>query len=232
MGRLFTWLCVAFWTLTGAPLAVQAQGSIALHIGNQGRSSIVAPPRIQHVIDSNTPGPNPQVNKPVDIGSRFSASGWMGDGEQGKTYILYSEDDKSAPHSREKSIKITYTFGPLGWAGIYWQNTARNFGSRRGNKYPNEYSKITFWAKGAAGGEILDFKAGGINSNDQSGPYKDSFFRAIEGVELANEWRQYSIDVRDADLSSVIGGFCWAASQNDNPNRSSITFYLEAITLE
>jgi Caspase domain len=174
------------------------------------------------------------VNRQVDIGSTFIPSGWMGDGQQGKQYISYDPDNLSIPHSPgKKSIKVTYTFGPQGWAGIYWQNTPNNWGSKRGNKYSDSgYSKITFWAKGASGGEVIDFKAGGVNKDGRHGNYQDSFFESTEGVELTSEWKQYSIDLRNADLSSVIGGFCWAASRNDNHDRSNITFYLEAITLE
>ena len=46
-------------------------------------------------------------------------------------------------------------------------------------------------------------------------------------TRLTNEWTQYNIPLRNADLSSVIGGFCWAANVNANPN--GLTFYLDDI---
>jgi Caspase domain len=168
----------------------------------------------------------------VNISSIFIPSGWMGDGAvEGNTFITYDGNDKTAPHARKKSVKINYRFGPKDWAGIYWQNTEKNWGDKPGNNYSGQgYSKITFWARGETGREVIDFKAGGINADDQ--PYRDSFSRSFEGVHLTKEWKQHSIDLSGADLSSVIGGFCWVAKGSSHPDDDSITFYLEDITLE
>ena len=167
----------------------------------------------------------------VNISSTFIPSGWMGDGAvEGNTSITYDGNDKSAPHARKKSIRINYKFGPKDWAGIYWQNTEKNWGDKPGSNYSGQgYSKITFWARGETGLEVVDFKAGGIDAAGK--PNRDLFSRSTEGVHLTREWKQHSIDLSGADLSSVIGGFCWVAKGSAHDD-DSITFYLEDITLE
>ena len=96
---------------------------------------------------------NPQ---PFDVLANFIPSGWMGDGEQGTRYIQFYDGWKQGFHSAPVCVKVTYSPGPKGWAGIYWQNKANNWGDkpcRNLKKYG--YTKITFWANGERGEEIV-----------------------------------------------------------------------------
>ena len=80
--------------------------------------------------------------------------------------------------------------------------------------------KLTFWARGAQGGEkIAEFKVGGI-----TGEYPDTDSSSIGPIELTKEWQKYTIDLDGKDLSHIIGGFCFAASKDDNPNGFVIYF--------
>lgn len=166
----------------------------------------------------------------VDIQNLFYNSGWMGDGEYGRKYIEYNGAFEVEPHSEPTSTKIKYTFGPNRWAGIYWQNKPDNWGDKPGNNYANAgFKRITFWAKGATGKEVVEFKAGG--TSDPNKPYSDSFETSIGRISLQREWNKYTIDLEHMDLSSVIGGFCWVASQDYN-NSKSITFFIDDILME
>lgn len=166
----------------------------------------------------------------VDLENLFTPSGWMGDGEHGRKYIEFSGTDRTNPHSAPASIKITYTFGPTRWGGIYWQNRPDNWGDEPGTNYSGKgFTKITFWARGEAGNEVVEFKAGGISNKTKS--YRDSFGITIGRVALTKAWKQYHIDVSKSDLSSVIGGFCWVGSSDYNAARK-ITFYIDDIFLE
>ena len=166
----------------------------------------------------------------LDIENVFTASGWMGDGEYGRKYIEFNGAYETDPHSGPTCIRIQYTFGPYRWAGIYWQNKPDNWGNKQGNNYSKKgFKKLIFWARGETGKEIVEFKAGGI-SNAQK-PYKDSFKETSGRTKLSKDWKQYTIDLKHANLSSVIGGFCWVAS-NDYNNKRSITFYIDDIYLE
>ena len=171
-----------------------------------------------------------QKTNQIDIQNLFTPSGWMGDGEYGQKYTNFLGSEKSTFHSPPSSIKITYTFGPTRWGGIYWQNKPDNWGDKPGNNYSSKgFSKITFWARGEKGDEVVEFKAGGIDNPIKK--YRDSFEETIGRKQLSKEWKLYQIDLSKADLSSVIGGFCWVASAEYN-SRETITFYLDDIFLE
>lgn len=166
----------------------------------------------------------------IGIQTIFTPSGWMGDGEYGRTYLQFSGTDRTAPHSPPTSIRITYTFGPRRWAGMYWQNQPDNWGGAPGTNHSGKsISKVTFWARGETGKEVVEFKSGGIRNRTK--PYRDSFARTAGRIALTKKWKQYRIDLSDADLSSVIGGFAWVASKDYNSGKK-ITFHLDDIFLE
>jgi hypothetical protein len=175
------------------------------------------------------PQPSQAQGQSFDIASRFVASGFMGDGEQGKKYIQLNEAWKENPHSAPSCIKAVYSPGPNGWGGVYWQNKPDNWGDQSGENFSQAgYRKLTFWARGQNGGEVVEFKAGDIKKAGK--PYKDSFEASLGKVTLEKDWKQYTMNLTNKDLSSVIGGFCWVAAQNANPK--GITFYLDDILFE
>jgi len=172
----------------------------------------------------------PEEKTRIDIQNLFTPSGWMGDGEYGRKYIVFEGANKTDPHSKPSCIEIKYTFGPQMWAGIYWQNEPDNWGDQPGNNYSKEnLIKVTFWARGTTGNEVVEFKSGGIKNNGK--PYHDTLTRTTGRITLSKNWQQYTISLKDADLSSIIGGFCWVASKGYN-NSSDITFYLDDIQFE
>jgi hypothetical protein len=168
--------------------------------------------------------------EPLEVSKIFHATGWMGDGEKGSKYLEFVESDATLPHSAPSSTKVHYTLGPQGWAGIYWQNLPENWGDQPGeNLAPRRYKRITFWARGENGGEIVEFKAGDINRSPPK-PFKDSFRATAGKVTLTKEWAPYSIDLTGINLTSVIGGFCWVANKAGNPK--GLTFWLDDIRYE
>jgi hypothetical protein len=161
-----------------------------------------------------------------DVGARFYASGFMGDGESGTNYVQLIEACKTKPHSPPYCIKTTYTPGPKKWAGIYWQNKPNNWGDKPGKNFQEAgYKKLTFRARGENGGEVVEFKAGDIDDSEKQ--FKDSFNVSNGKIILEKEWKQYTLNLDGLDLSSVIGGFCWVASRAANPD--GLTFYLDDI---
>jgi hypothetical protein len=167
----------------------------------------------------------------LDVQRLFTPSGYMGDGEYGKKYVTFDGACRTEPHSSPTCIKIRYNFGPQRWAGIYWQNRADNWGDKPGNDYSKSgFTKITFWAKGQTGNEILEFKAGDIAAPSKKN--RDSFTTTTGLISISREWKQYTLDLKNANLSSVIGGFCWVASADNNTGQSSITFYVDDVFFE
>jgi len=164
----------------------------------------------------------------VENGSKdnhFAPSGWMGDYGDIKMNLACAE----TPRSGQTCIKITYSAKMsqnAGWMGIFWQQPANNWGEKKGGFNLTGAKKLTFWARGAQGGEkIAEFKMGGI-----TGEYSDTDSVTMGPIELTKEWKQYTLDLSGKDLSNIIGGFCFALSKEDNPN--GCIFYIDDIIYE
>lgn len=137
-------------------------------------------------------------------------------------------DDKNAgdPADGRTCIKISYiarVTNGFAWAGIYWQTPEDNWGNKPGGFNLTGMKRLTFWARGAKGGErISEFRVGGIQ-----GDQPDTGLARIGPVTLTSDWRQYQIDLSDTDLSHIAGGFAWSAGYTNNPE--GLTFYLDEI---
>ena len=157
--------------------------------------------------------------------NHYIPSGWMGDYGD----IKFNDASPDKPYSRKNSIKIVYSAKKkqgAGWAGIYWQDPANNWGNLKGGYDLTGAKKLTFWARGDKGGEIItEFKMGGIN-----GEHSDTASASIGPIQLTPEWKQYTIDLKDEDLSLVIGGFSFIVSSMENPDGA--TFYMDDIAFE
>ena len=167
------------------------------------------------------------IEAPFEVINYFSPSGWMGDGEEGEKYIQLNDQWRENCHSAPTCVRITYRPNKKGWAGIYWQYPDGNWGDSPGRMIKGA-RRLTFWARGERGGELVQFKAGGISA--QGKKYHDSFEIAIGPVEFTKEWQRYEIVFTRADLSSVLGAFAWSANRSGNPE--GLTFYLDDIRYE
>jgi len=172
-------------------------------------------------------GPKPNT---IDVEKLYTLTGSMGDGSNGNQYVKIDEVCKTNVRpNRQSCIKITYTVGPLDWAGVYWQNKSDNWGDEAGEDFSGKsFKKISFWAKGEKGGEVVEFKGGGIRNPNKT--YKDSFEATTGKITLERNWKQYDISLEDKNLHTVIGLFCWVASGRSNP--AALTFYLDDIQYE
>jgi len=159
------------------------------------------------------------------IKNHFIPSGWMGDFGDIKVDSTSTED----PYLGDTCVKIVYSgkaSNGARWAGMYWQNPANNWGSVDGGYDLSKATKLTFWARGAKGGErVEEFKLGGI-----MGEFSDSDSAGVGPVILNKEWTQYTIDLKGKDLSNIIGGFGWATNVDVNPEGA--TFYVDEIKYE
>jgi len=71
----------------------------------------------------------------------------------------------------------------------------------------------------------MEFKIGGIRNK-----YSDSAVASIGPIVLTQDWKKYEINLSDRDISYIIGGFCWATNQTNNPE--GCTFYIDDIKYE
>jgi len=141
----------------------------------------------------------------IVLDSRFFPSGWIGDGKHGTKYLSLEPKNTDINGESRIALRIVYSAGPEGWAGVYWQYPDGNWGGQPGLSFVGA-REITFLARGVNGSEVVEFKSGGIR-----GQYSDSFEVSLGKVALTKEWKNYRIDLQGKDLSSVIGAFAWVA---------------------
>jgi exo-beta-1,3-glucanase (GH17 family) len=193
---------------------------------------------IQFEYDANlplppTPGPTfPIYTNAGAQSNHYVPSGWMGDGTVPGRVSL-TECWLSNPHSGSTGIRINYSQAVIGWAGIYWTHPAENWGDRPGGFDLTGAKRVTFWARGDTAGDQVTFIIGGLaypGGTNCSAPqynYPDSICPKLEQtVTLSTAWTQYTITLpQNRDLSRVVGGFGWTATQ-------PLTFYLDDILYE
>ena len=166
-----------------------------------------------------------KVSLPFALETQFYPSGWMGDGEFGTKYLSFRHEASMVDGRDVMIIRIEYRQGPRGWAGIYWQYPDGNWGQKPGKSLVGA-KRISFYAKGERGGEIVEFKSGGITGNR----YQDTFEKTLGKQRLSNSWTRYVIDLSKEDLSNVIGAFAWVAAGSDN--NGHIIFYIANLIVE
>ncbi len=156
------------------------------------------------------------------VDNHFIASGWVGDYGD----ITINDQYMQSSHSGSTCIQFVYSAKSLqgqGWAGVYWQNPANNWGYKKGGFDLTGMTKLTFWARGEKGGEkIQKFMVGGIK-----GTYPDTVEVETSPVELTETWEEYTVNLAGKDLTYISGGFGWVTTAGLNPDGA--TFYLDDI---
>ena len=178
-----------------------------------------------------TPKPNDSVFYVYkDAGSRlnhFIPAGWMGDFGDLKMNTRYYNNEKK----EDTCIKIIYSAAKTnqeGWAGIYWQMPANNWGDKRGGYDLSGYSKLVFKVRGSVGKEYIDkFLVGGITGKTEDGDSDEVY---TDAVELTTEWKEITLDLKGRDMSHIIGGFGFAI--NSDYNEKGASFYIDEIRFE
>lgn len=177
-------------------------------------------------------GPNTSSDLGFNVSDFFIPSGLMGDYDAITLTDGFLENNNNSNESPNLCTQIIYlpnmsTRGN-GWVGVYWQYPEGNWGNYPGYNL-SEYSMLSFRARGENGGEVAEFKFGGIFNTSKQ--YHDSVNpeKTIGKVPLTKEWKPYQINLKGEDLSSVIGGFCWTTSFAANPKGCII--YIDDITL-
>jgi outer membrane protein OmpA-like peptidoglycan-associated protein len=188
---------------------------------------------VQPVVDASAASPSASI-RPFKVFPvythraarhvNYAASGYMGDSD-----LTLSGSYITTPTGEGPCIKVNYkASGPKGWAGLFWQNPANNWGGVSGKAGYDlrGATRLTFWARGENGGErIHEFRMGGI-----VGEYPDSDVATISNIRLTKEWKQYTIDLAKKDLRHIIGGFGFSLTKAENSG--GMAFYLDDILFQ
>jgi hypothetical protein len=147
-------------------------------------------------------------------------SGWMGNYEA----LEIDPASEVSPHRGKFCLKIKYS-DPGDWAGIVWQHPANDWGDLPGGYDLTGAKKLTFWARGEFGTEIISFGLGLLGYDKK---YHDSASGELKDIELKNKWKKYTIDLKKKDLSRIKTPFSFSLVGQ----RQSVTFYLDDIRFE
>jgi hypothetical protein len=150
----------------------------------------------------------------------YAPAGWMGNTRG----LKLDEAWKEKPPAGKTRIRIVY--GPKeGWAGVVWQSPANDWGARAGGWDVSGAKRLRFWARGENGGEVVNFFFGVIGRDKR---YFDTANGKMDGAALTKEWKEYTIDLRDKDLTRIKSGFGFSIGGRGGP----VTFYLDDIRFE
>jgi predicted RecA/RadA family phage recombinase len=164
---------------------------------------------------SNDSASNDQpATLPFAADAYFIPSGYMGDAlTEGVVEVAKMCSDPRPAGAVGNCYEFTYTPladpGAQKWAGVYWQYPQNNWGDEPGKTIAPGASKVTFYAKGGSGGEVIKFVTGGIF--DVSKTYHDTM-KVDQEVTLTTEMNTYTLDFTGQSAESVLGGFGWAAA--------------------
>jgi len=151
-----------------------------------------------------------QSTFPAPLEGLFAPSGWTGDGRHGVRYFSLSHVPDTIDGKPLVAIRLLYQPGPDGWAGVTWQYPDGNWGDTPGRRLVGA-REVAFLARGEKGGEIVEFKSGGIQ-----GKHPDSFDRSLGKVVVTKAWQSYRIDLAGTSLESVVGAFGYVVAASDN----------------
>lgn len=150
---------------------------------------------------------------------------WVPSGYMGDTGAI-AIDDHSADNPKTGAFCMKVSFNKAdGWGGVVWQSPANDWGEQPGGWDLTGAKKLSFWARGAAGGEKVKFEAGILGGDAK---FPDSAKIEVGEFVLTTEWKQYEVDLTGKNLSCIKTGFMWVVGGQGAP----ITFYLDQIVYE
>ncbi len=232
------------WTLQGDGRISDTQGDAILYTAPEQGDTIA----ILTVTAHNDGGASPPTSLVINVLPIAAATvpldalaipaGWMSGGTSPANFISLERGNEAICHTGADCLRISYRPGGV-WGGIYWwplgcgesgteeawdqvrQGTCGINVLEAGNL--TAANRLTFWAKGDQGGEVVEFKIGAVDILPSPG-------RSLGRVTLTGTWEQYEIDLEGMDLTNAIGLFLWVASDVDNPEGT--VFYLDDIQFE
>jgi len=229
------------WALEGEGKLAPGDGDTVLYTApdHGGAMALVT------VVAHNKEGASPQSSisistaatpPAVSLASIGIPAGWMADGDS--TAAISLSTGSSGCHTGADCIQITYR--AVGeWAGIVWWPKACGPNGapaswqraracscstdvlRAGNLH--SIGKVSFWARGESGREVVEFKVG----DDTLCPLPG---RSSGDLTLTADWRRYEIDLGGLDMRRAAALFTWVATKLHNPKGA--TFYLDDVQFE
>jgi len=152
--------------------------------------------------------------------NHYIPSGWMGNAKGVKM-----EDGCTVnPHGGKTCLRFEYS-ETADWAGVVWQDPVNDWGDKAGGFNLKGAKKLKFWARGEKGNEIVTFKFGILGADKT---FSDTASGETSAITLTTEWKEYTIDLADKDMSRIKTGFVWSLAGQGVP----VVFFLDDIRYE
>ncbi|MFL6273931.1 MAG: caspase domain-containing protein [Blastocatellia bacterium] len=173
-------------------------------------------------------GSPPPPFQPFSVETQYKPTGWMGDWGTKEDPKLFVRD-VATPVEGVSTVatRLEYRGGKNPqWSGIYWQYPEHNWGDQIGFSLAGA-KRVTFYAKGEHGDEIVEFISGGVAYKDESKKFRDKFKKPTGKIVLSANWKKYTIDLSgltNDDLQSVIGAFAWVGVGGFDKDNHLVTY--------
>ena len=107
---------------------------------------------------------------------------------------------------------------------MVWQHPAGDWGDTPGGFDLTGASKLSFWARGAEGGEKVSIGIGNIGNDKR---YHDTF-SGKKDLTLTSEWQQFEIDLTGKNLTRIKSALYFTTSSDGKPK----TFFLDGVIIQ
>ena len=148
--------------------------------------------------------------------ARWWATGFLGDAANLKIDLHCTD----RPAHGKTCLRVTYAGSD--WAGLMWQDPPNDWCNAAGGYNVTGARRLTFRARGAKGGERINFQVGGGR-----GAFPDSALAKLENVRLTRNWKRYAIDLKGLNLTCIKTGFCFSFG-----GQGALAFDLDDIQFE
>jgi len=230
------------WALQGEGKLSSGDGDTVLYTAPEHGGAIA----LVSVVAHNQEGASPQSSVLISTAAppvvRLDTvgipAGWMASGDTSSMIEL--SGSPAGRHTGADCIKARYIHRPKQtFAAVMWWPKACGLSGIRdawsqvkacscsvdvlkaGNL--RSANRMTFWARGERGGEVIEFKVG----DDKICPLPGS---SSDPLTLTTDWKQYEVDISGLDMKKAVALFTWVATDLHNPNGA--TFYLDDIQFE
>ncbi|MFN8589294.1 MAG: glycoside hydrolase family 2 TIM barrel-domain containing protein [Candidatus Eisenbacteria bacterium] len=149
----------------------------------------------------------------------YAPSGWMGD----HTSLTMDARSTGQPHAGATCVKFSYA-RLEGWCGVAWQDPPNDWGRLPGGYDLSGATRLSFWVRGAQGGERVKFGFGMIGADQK---YGDTA-KGEREVTLSREWTRVEIPAKGRDLRRIKTGFWWSLGGQGVP----VTFWIDDVKWE
>jgi len=228
------------WQLQGAGTLTSSTSPVAVYTApEKGGATAVLTVRARNdsgVSPASVIVVNVKSIAAVPLGALGIPAGWMSGGDHPKDYLGIGTGKECRPGT--PCYEFSYKPGG-GWGGIYWWpvSCGKKGDDPAWEKFKTgacavsvpamggiaDVKRLTFWARGAHGGEVVEFKVGGPDILPIPG-------RSTGTLTLEPAWKRYEIDLANVDLTKTAGLFVWIATDLANPRGA--VFFLQDVQFE